>query len=191
MTATLSQRTAVRPPRRLRRWWLLAAAILVVAGLAAGLLISRPWQPGPTGGPLDVRNQFVGYTITAPSGVGKPNVWALVVLHNPTQQAATITNVHLRTRLEVRHVALANPRGWHAGSGLYHGWPPADDRPGDLLSLPVILPPHRSTMLFAEVVIPRPGRYPIDRQVQVVYHLGNATYTKVFSPIKPDVLYTR
>lgn len=190
MTAVVSEPAAVSRAPRGRRWWFLAAAVLV-AGLAAGLLVSRPWQPGPAGGPLQVHKQFVGYNITGPSRVGKPNVFSFVLFHNPTGRPATVIGVRLRTRLEVRRVALANPRGWHADSGVYHGWPPSHDQTGDLLRLPATIPPHRSTMLFTEVVIPRPGRYPIDRAVRVFYRVGRVTYTKVFTPIKPDVLYTR
>lgn len=185
--ATRSQTT-----RTSRLGWLLGAVIVV--GLVVGLLVSQ-LSSGPSGGssagPLRVKTQIYGNRILLQSEVGRSNTWGYLVLENPTQQAATITKVSLSTKLRVVHLALGKPtRGWHAAGGLYQRWPPLDNRPGDLLTLPVTIPPHESSKLFAELVIPHPGRFPIDPTVRVQYRIGKASYTRVYAPPKPDLLYT-
>lgn len=163
----------------------------MVTALVVGLLISRSWSDS-AGGPLRIHTQINGYRILLQSQVGRPNTWGYLVVGNPTQEAATITKVVLPTQLRVVRLALGNPkRDFHATGGLYQGWPPISYRPGDLLPLPVTIPPHGSTKIFADLVIPKPGRYPIDRTVRVTYHIDSANYTKVYAPPTPDVLYTK
>ncbi|HET8598888.1 MAG TPA: hypothetical protein VFL99_01075 [Segeticoccus sp.] len=166
------------------RWGLatLAAVLVAISGWAVWWHVQ-----GLAGGPLQVLH---GGQMTVPGKIGQPYVWSTIVLSNPTEQTLTIDDVTVQTGpLSVKRLALGAPNHWPVG-GVYP-WPPTGSYPGSLLPPhDVALTRHGATQIFGELVMARPGRYPIGSAVTVDYHIGVVSYHKE-AHLDADMLYAK
>lgn len=125
----------------------------------------------------------------------QPYTWGMVLLENRTNHPITIDSVHVQTgNLKVVQLDLTHPNHWYSSGGMLDRWPPLGYRPGpeDLVKPHgLVLPKQGKTLIFGELVMPRPGRYPIGPTVTVQYRAGLRSYQVKLDMGKADMLCTK